>query len=106
MCGQINTHVVSSVLCFHCPPGVCKGHFDTLFDWVRKRPDNQFIYNTYFFRQNRYWMYENHANRTRYGDPLYIAREWDGVPDGIDAYIHVWYFTETTMANEAYFFKG
>ncbi|XP_046372126.2 matrix metallopeptidase-21-like [Haliotis rufescens] len=86
--------------------GVCKGHFDTLFDWVRKRPDNQFIYNTYFFRQNRYWMYENHANRTRYGDPLYIAREWDGVPDGIDAYIHVWYFTDTTMANEAYFFKG
>ncbi|KAL8623615.1 hypothetical protein ACOMHN_051057 [Nucella lapillus] len=86
--------------------GVCKGEFSTVFDWVRKRPDNQFIYNTYFFRENHYWMYENHANRTRYGDPLYIAREWEKVPNKLDGYLHLWYFTGTDIVNEAYFFKG
>ena len=77
-----------------------------MFDWVRKRPDNQFIYNTYFFRENHYWMYENHANRTRYGDPLYIAREWKGVPDRADGYLHTWYFTGTDIVDQAFFFKG
>ncbi|XP_069139651.1 matrix metallopeptidase-21-like [Argopecten irradians] len=86
--------------------GVCKGRFSAVFDWVRKRPDNQFIFNTYFFRENHYWMYENHANRTRYGDPLYIAREWKGVPDDVDAYIHVWYFAGNVIIDDAYFFKG
>nr|KAG5688239.1 hypothetical protein BaRGS_034281 [Batillaria attramentaria] len=86
--------------------GVCKGRFSTVFDWVRKRPDNQFIYNTYFFRENHYWMYENHANRTRYGDPLYIAREWNGVPNNPDGYVHTWYFTGTEIIDEAFFFKG
>ncbi|PVD30417.1 hypothetical protein C0Q70_09683 [Pomacea canaliculata] len=86
--------------------GVCKGQFSSVFDWVRKRPDNTFIYNTYFFRENHYWMYENHANRTRYGDPLYIAREWKGVPDSPDGYLHTWYYTGTDIVDEAFFFKG
>lgn len=86
--------------------GVCKGTFNTAFDWVRRRPDNQLIYNTYFFRDNHYWMYENHANRTRYGDPLYIAREWDGVPDNLDGYVHVLLFNGNDVVDEAYFFKG
>ncbi|XP_041371054.1 matrix metalloproteinase-21-like [Gigantopelta aegis] len=85
--------------------GVCKGVFSTVFDWVRKRPDNSFIYNTYFFRGNHYWMYENHANRTRYGDPLYIAREWENVPDSVDGYLHMFYFTGTAMVDDAFFFK-
>ncbi|CAG5116421.1 unnamed protein product [Candidula unifasciata] len=86
--------------------GVCKGSFNTAFDWVRRRPDNQFIYNTYFFRGNHYWMYENHANRTRYGDPLYVAREWDGVPDNVDGYVHIWLFNGGEIIDDAYFFKG
>lgn len=86
--------------------GVCKGRFNTVFDWVRKRPDNQFIFNTYFFRGNHYWMYENHANRTRYGDPLYITNEWGGIPDEPDGYAHIWYFSGSTVVDEAYFFKG
>ncbi|KAK3595878.1 hypothetical protein CHS0354_014708 [Potamilus streckersoni] len=86
--------------------GVCKGRFNAVFDWVRKRPDNQFIFNTYFFRGNHYWMYENHANRTRYGDPLYIAREWNGVPNNLDSYAHIWYFSGNDIVDEAYFFKG
>lgn len=86
--------------------GVCKGKFSTVFDWVRKRPDNTFIYNTYFFRENLYWMYENHANRTRYGDPLFIAREWQDVPDKPDGYVHVWYFTGNTVVDDAFFFRG
>ncbi|KAH9520135.1 Matrix metalloproteinase-21 [Bulinus truncatus] len=86
--------------------GVCKGSFNTAFDWVRRRPDNQLIYNTYFFRDDHYWMYENHANRTRYGDPLYIAREWDGVPNKVDGYAHVFLFNGHEVVDNAFFFKG
>ncbi|XP_076461306.1 matrix metalloproteinase-21-like [Babylonia areolata] len=86
--------------------GVCKGSFSTVFDWVRRRPDNELIYNTYFFRGDHYWMYENHANRTRYGDPLYIAREWEGLPNRVDGYLHLWYFHGGLVVNEAYFFQG
>ncbi|XP_067131484.1 matrix metalloproteinase-21-like [Centruroides vittatus] len=83
--------------------GVCKGRFDAVFDWVRSRPDGQFIYNTYFFRKNKYWMYENRHNRTRYGDPHNIEVEWKGLPSsGIDGYAHVWTYSQ----NNAYFFKG
>lgn len=82
--------------------GVCKGRFDTVFDWVRSRSDGQFIYNTYFFRKNKYWMYENRHNRTRYGDPRNIEVEWKGLPlSGIDGYAHVWTYSQ----NKAYFFK-
>ncbi|GFU45318.1 matrix metalloproteinase-21 [Nephila pilipes] len=82
--------------------GICEVRFNTVFDWVRRRPDGQLIYNTYFFRDNRYWMYENRYNRTRYGDPLSIMPEWKGIPDNIDGYTHVWTYTE----DSAYFFKG
>ncbi|ESO91057.1 hypothetical protein LOTGIDRAFT_122269 [Lottia gigantea] len=85
---------------------VCKGKFSTVLDWVRKRPDNSFIFNTYFFRDNHYWMYENHANRTRYGDPLRIAREWSGVPNLVDGYAHIWYIAGSAIVDKAYFFKG
>ncbi|CAG5125753.1 unnamed protein product, partial [Candidula unifasciata] len=86
--------------------GVCKGSFNTVFDWVRRQPDNKFIYNTYFFRDNHYWMYENHANRTRYGDPLYIAREWEGVPDNVDGYVHIWLVDGGAVIDNVFFFKG
>ncbi|XP_014788131.1 matrix metalloproteinase-21 [Octopus bimaculoides] len=86
--------------------GVCRGAFNTVFDWVRRRPDNRFIFNTYFFRGNRYWMYENHANRTRYGDPLIISREWKGVPSDIDAYVHIWFYNHPGIVDVTYFFKG
>ncbi|XP_035208938.1 matrix metalloproteinase-21-like [Stegodyphus dumicola] len=82
--------------------GICKVRFSTVFDWVRRRPDGQLIYNTYFFRDNRYWMYENRYNRTRYGDPLHIMPEWKGIPDDVDGYAHVWTYTQ----DSAYFFKG
>ena len=51
-------------------------------------------------------MYENHANRTRYGDPLYITNEWGSIPDEPDGYAHVWYYSGSTVVDEAYFFKG
>ncbi|XP_023236851.1 matrix metalloproteinase-21-like isoform X2 [Centruroides sculpturatus] len=82
--------------------GVCTGRFDTVFDWVRRRSDGQLIYNTYFFRNNRYWMYENRYNRTRYGDPLPIIPEWKGLPNSVDGYVHVWTYNH----DAAYFFKG
>ena len=86
--------------------GVCKGRFNTVFDWVRRNDKGKFIFNTYFFRGNHYWMYENHANRTRYGDPLYITTEWGGVPPEPDGYAQVLYLDETQVVDHAYFFKG
>ncbi|KAL4232259.1 Matrix metallopeptidase 21 [Mactra antiquata] len=86
--------------------GVCKGRFTTVFDWVRKNEKGSFIFNTYFFRGNHYWMYENHSNRTRYGDPLYVTSEWRGVPDEPDGYAQVFYITDNIVVDDAYFFKG
>ncbi|OCT71612.1 hypothetical protein XELAEV_18034590mg [Xenopus laevis] len=87
--------------------GSCEGPFDTAFDWIYKEK-NQYgelvvRYNTYFFRNSWYWMYENRSNRTRYGDPLAIANGWHGIPvQNIDAFVHVWTWTR----DASYFFKG
>lgn len=82
--------------------GICRGKFDSVFDWVRPRyEDGENIYNTYFFRDDKFWMYENKFNRPRYGDPLSI-KKWPGLPDNIDAYVHVWY----PNLDARYFFKG
>nr|AAI11523.1 Mmp21 protein [Mus musculus] len=87
--------------------GSCKGSFDTVFDWIRKER-NQYgevrvRFNTYFFRNSWYWLYENRNNRTRYGDPLQILTGWRGIPtQSIDAYVHVWSWGK----DERYFFKG
>ncbi|XP_064484349.1 matrix metalloproteinase-21-like [Ornithodoros turicata] len=82
--------------------GTCELRFDTVFDWVRQRPDRSLIYNTYFFQGYHYWMYENRFNRTRYGDPLQIQPEWKGVPTHVDGFVHVW----THDDDKTYFFKG
>ncbi|XP_067879381.1 matrix metalloproteinase-21-like isoform X2 [Heterodontus francisci] len=87
--------------------GVCEGPFDTVFDWVRRErgQDGRLVigFNTYFFRDSWYWMYENRNNRTRYGDPLPICSGWRGIPAaGIDAFVHVC----TWSKEAAYFFKG
>lgn len=53
-------------------------------------------------------MYENHANRTRFGDPQFIPDKWKHLPGNLDAYVHVWYYSHVAGAviNEAFFFKG
>ncbi|XP_053306918.1 matrix metalloproteinase-21 [Spea bombifrons] len=87
--------------------GSCEGPFDTVFDWVRMER-NQYgelvvRYNSYFFRNSWYWMYENRNNRTRYGDPIPISTGWQGIPvQNIDAFVHVWTWTRDSR----YFFKG
>ncbi|XP_075468402.1 matrix metalloproteinase-21 [Ascaphus truei] len=87
--------------------GSCEGPFDTAFDWVRKER-NQYgelvvRYNTYFFRNSWYWMYENRKNRTRYGDPIAVSTGWHGIPtQNIDAFVHVW----TWAKDDSYFFTG
>src|SRR5437899_1707350 len=94
--------------------GLCKGTFDVAFDWLRKLPSNEptrkwrYIFNTYFFRDVRYWMYENKYNRTRYGDPLYINRGWSGLEGPIDAFTQVITSTEDGLEYiiDTYFFKG
>ncbi|XP_032808120.1 matrix metalloproteinase-21-like [Petromyzon marinus] len=87
--------------------GVCDGSFSTVFDWVRQERNQLGVlvtrFNTYFFRDRWYWMYENRNNRTRFGDPIALSVGWRGIPDSaIDAYVHVW----TWNINAAYFFKG
>ncbi|XP_028651115.1 matrix metalloproteinase-21-like [Erpetoichthys calabaricus] len=87
--------------------GKCAGPFNAVFDWVRKERtvygEVVVRFNTYFFRKNWYWLYENRNNRTRYGDPIAIQVGWHGIPsDGIDAFVHVW----TWRIDATYFFKG
>ncbi|XP_043925288.1 matrix metalloproteinase-21-like [Protopterus annectens] len=87
--------------------GVCEGAFSTVFDWVRKdrisSGDIVYRFNTYFFRANWYWMYENRRNRTRYGDPILISTGWRGIPSSdIDGCVHIW----TWNKDAQYFFKG
>ncbi|KAG2463313.1 MMP21 protein, partial [Polypterus senegalus] len=87
--------------------GKCTGPFNAVFDWVRKERtvygEVVVRFNTYFFRKNWYWLYENRNNRTRYGDPIAIQVGWHGIPsDGIDAFVHVW----TWRIDATFFFKG
>ncbi|XP_069755806.1 matrix metallopeptidase-21 isoform X2 [Narcine bancroftii] len=87
--------------------GICESPFDTIFDWIHK-DKNQYgelmiQFNTYFFRNELYWLYENRNNRTRYGDPITISIGWQGLPsNGIDAIVHIWTWTRDAI----YFFKG
>jgi len=96
-----------------------QGSFDVVFDWLRKVRSSdgtsiRYIFNTYFFRGPRYWMYENRFNRTRYGDPLYVSREWTGLPTKIDAYVQIITSSGSAASGsrppeyliETYFFSG
>jgi len=51
-------------------------------------------------------MYENRFNRTRYGDPLITADQWQGLPAGIDAFAQVITTAGADYAIDTYFFKG
>ncbi|XP_078668282.1 matrix metalloproteinase-21-like isoform X2 [Branchiostoma floridae x Branchiostoma belcheri] len=88
--------------------GKCEERFDTVFDWVRpNRDENGYmmgvIYNTFFFSDGRYWMYENSKGRTRYGDPLLIRGGWQGIAARqIDGILHVWSRTWDVL----FFFAG
>jgi matrix metalloproteinase-21 len=91
--------------------GVCKGRFDVIMDWVRKKyPSGSFIpeykYNSYFFRGDSYWLYENPEDRPRYGDPLEVRAQWTGLPSNMDGYAQI--FTEGLFEYEitTLFFKG
>ncbi|XP_068205870.1 matrix metalloproteinase-21-like isoform X2 [Palaemon carinicauda] len=82
--------------------GSCIGRFNTALDLLRWRPDGTLSYNTYFFRDDHFWMYENRYNRTRFGDPQYMDHHWHDLPNGIDAYTHIW----TATRDVHLFFKG
>ena len=51
-------------------------------------------------------MYENKPKRCRYGDPLYIAKTWGGVPDGLDGYAQTLRKIGRDFEIKTYFFKG
>jgi len=83
-----------------------------VFDWLRKvhspggDASSRYIYNSYFFRGQRYWMYENRFNRTRFGDPLYITEGWSGLPSTVDAYIQIIAPSAGEYVIDTYFFSG
>ncbi|XP_038649462.1 matrix metalloproteinase-21-like [Scyliorhinus canicula] len=93
--------------------GVCEGAFSTVFDWVYQRENTDgtvtYHFNTYFFRDSWYWMYENRSNRTRYGDPIPISAGWRNLPDSdIDAFVHIWAWSSNLeeKRDAQYFFRG
>ncbi len=94
--------------------GVCRGSFSIVFDWLRKELDAtgtnyKYIFNTYFFRDEKYWLYENRYNRTRFGDPLVISRSWSGLPAGVQTYAQVVRRRPEPYRDydiQTYFFKG
>ncbi|XP_066277911.1 matrix metalloproteinase-21-like [Branchiostoma lanceolatum] len=77
--------------------GKCEEQFSTVFDWVRPKRNKDgyripgIAYNTYFFWNGRYSMYENSQRRTRYGDPRVTRGGWRGITARhIDGIVHVW----------------
>jgi len=94
-----------------------QGRFNVVFDWLRKVPtaggdsststtSAHYIYNSYFFRGQRYWMYENRYNRTRFGDPLHVAEGWRGLPSTLDAYVQIIAPSAGEYTIDTYFFSG
>lgn len=53
-------------------------------------------------------MYENNNQRARFGDPLLVSPEWQGLPSNLDAFLHYWEYSYASRAftDEYYFFKG
>lgn len=92
--------------------GSCRGKLDLIFDYVRTSPeDGTRIFNTYIFRSNRYWKYDNMNKRPPFGHPLNINSMWRGLPNpaSMDAFVH--YFEQDSsypnaVRDEYYFFKG
>lgn len=95
--------------------GPCSGSFDVVMDYVRNRGSTR-VFNTYFFRGNSFWKYENQYQRPDHGDPRIIntrdftgRKVWDGVPGNLDTFVH---FFETDLnypsgiAEHYFFFKG
>lgn len=82
--------------------GVCKGRFDEVFDWIRPLLSGVVVYNTFFTRNSNTWLYENTAGRTRYGDPLDIKKQWQGLPE--DMTIDVYIQTYPGYSNSQFFF--
>lgn len=100
---------------------VLKGRFNVVFDWLRKvrtssspasaaddvsGTSTHYIYNSYFMRGQRYWMYENRYNRTRFGDPLCIKDGWNGLPHNIDTYVQIIAPSDGEYNIDTYFFSG
>lgn len=52
-------------------------------------------------------MYENRDNRTRYGDPVLVDRDWHGIPGHLDGFTQVISKNGQSDYNiDTYFFKG
>lgn len=77
-------------------------------DYVRNSGTTR-VFNTYFFRGNSFWRYENKNSRTRYGDPRKISVNWSGLPANLDAFVHYFetdYHVAGGIAEHYFFFKG
>uniref|UniRef100_H2ZLQ5 Peptidase metallopeptidase domain-containing protein n=1 Tax=Ciona savignyi TaxID=51511 RepID=H2ZLQ5_CIOSA len=94
--------------------GSCELPFDVAFDWVRRERAEDGVYrwkyNSYFFRRQWYWLYENRHHRPRYGDPKLTAHHWLGIMQindqhrKIDGIVHVRELN--SPEGPTFFFKG
>ena len=75
--------------------GKCNVHFNVVYDHLRRylctytypnNCDNKYHYrfNSYFFKGDTFWLYENIAGRPRYGDPKLISMHWTGLGNDLD----------------------
>ena len=88
--------------------GACTGRFDIMMDYIRSSGTAR-IFNTFIFRGNNHWMYENRNRRTGYGYPQTITSKWNGLPANLDAYVHYFEPDQTSLSrisDNYYFFKG
>jgi len=92
--------------------GICKGSFDLVFDWLRSVPSAEapsgwrYKFNTYFFRETRYWLYENQMRRARFGDPQRIDAGWGGLRGPLDGFTQVISVEGLGFNIDTYFFQG
>jgi len=83
------------------------------FDYVRTvtlpNGRKKRFFNTYFFRGDHYWMYENNNSRTRYGDPVSIEADWTDLPTYMDAFVQYFEYKsgqDPPVIDSYFFFKG
>jgi hypothetical protein len=111
--------------------GKCNVTFNTIFDHLRRldcKPTEKncfafkYRFNSYFFKQDMHWLYENREGRPRHGDPVPIRRDWNGISLDMDAAVQTFRLVNVTVADyssgvreehvvsawdiNTYFFKG
>ena len=76
-------------------------------DYVRTYRRDR-LTDTYIFRGNNTWKYKHIRRRPADRYPKEINRDWPGVPDNLNAYVHYSEYNQATSSyiDDYFFFKG